>query len=436
MKIRFPILAACFLSLAFAGEVDGQWIQRSSGTHAVLTDIGMLDSNTAYLVNRERAVLRTTDAGVTWGDLTAPLSYVMPWNAVFLYDSANGIAVGDQGAVLMIVGQSAGSQKFIPGAHNCLSALQASPAEIYVGDDSGWVHYSPDSGKTWSSERISEWPVRSVFALRGVSETTHPLYALTSHSICVKQDPSAQWEETFLEAFQEVGAEAFEGQFAFGGGEGFIVGFGGDTDPSPVVLRKLPSDSLWRSVPCGNKNNGPLYGLSVPSGSVIYACGRAGMIIKSSDGGESWSQHTPPVAAVVIPDLNAISFSDVIHGFAAGNDGSILYTCNGGLTRVFENGPNLPNEFVLEQNFPNPFNPSTTFRYRLPTVSRTTLVVHDVLGRKVRTLVNALKGPGIYSAILDGTTLPAGVYFCRLTAASVGGGPVSYIQTKKAVLIK
>jgi hypothetical protein len=94
---------------------------------------------------------------------------------------------------------------------------------------------------------------------------------------------------------------------------------------------------------------------------------------------------------------------------------------------VTEESSQLPGTFTLYQNFPNPFNPSTTIRYELPRDSRVSLKIFDVLGREVATLVNEEQKTGFKSVVWDATGFVSGVYFCRLQA----GG---YTSTKKLLL--
>jgi Leucine-rich repeat (LRR) protein len=94
-----------------------------------------------------------------------------------------------------------------------------------------------------------------------------------------------------------------------------------------------------------------------------------------------------------------------------------------------ETGLGLPLAFYLGQNYPNPFNPSTHIPYSVRGSGFVSLKVFDVLGREVATLVNEVKQPGIHSAVFDGTNLPSGVYFYRLT-----GG--EHVQTKTMVHLK
>lgn len=86
---------------------------------------------------------------------------------------------------------------------------------------------------------------------------------------------------------------------------------------------------------------------------------------------------------------------------------------------VKEHTKGLPSAFSLSQNYPNPFNPSTVISYQVPTNSTVMLKVYDVLGREIETLVNGRETAGTHSVTFDGTKLPSGVYFCRLTAPGV-----------------
>ncbi|HED37051.1 MAG TPA: T9SS type A sorting domain-containing protein [Ignavibacteria bacterium] len=94
-----------------------------------------------------------------------------------------------------------------------------------------------------------------------------------------------------------------------------------------------------------------------------------------------------------------------------------------------ESKGNLINTFNLEQNYPNPFNPSTIISFQIPTLSKVSLKVFDVLGREVRTLVNEEKPAGKYKIKFDDSKLGSGVYFYRIVAGS-------FIRTKKMLLLK
>ena len=81
-------------------------------------------------------------------------------------------------------------------------------------------------------------------------------------------------------------------------------------------------------------------------------------------------------------------------------------------------GASAPGAYVLRQNFPNPFNPSTTIRYELPERAHVRLEVFNLLGQKVASLVDAQQGAGSHAVVFQASGLPSGVYFCRFRAGS------------------
>jgi hypothetical protein len=89
----------------------------------------------------------------------------------------------------------------------------------------------------------------------------------------------------------------------------------------------------------------------------------------------------------------------------------------------------LPGSFTLHQNFPNPFNPTTTIRYDLGQATQVTLEVYDALGRRVATLVDGFVAAGEYTATFSAKDLASGLYLYRLTAGD-------QVTMKKMVLLK
>jgi hypothetical protein len=89
----------------------------------------------------------------------------------------------------------------------------------------------------------------------------------------------------------------------------------------------------------------------------------------------------------------------------------------------------LPNEFQLYQNYPNPFNPVTTINYALPETRHVRLVILNMLGQVVQTLVDKIQDAGYKSVTLDACDLSSGMYFYRIIAGD-------FIQTKKMMLIR
>jgi Secretion system C-terminal sorting domain len=87
-------------------------------------------------------------------------------------------------------------------------------------------------------------------------------------------------------------------------------------------------------------------------------------------------------------------------------------------------------QYALYQNYPNPFNPTTIIKFDIPQASRVSLIIYNILGAKVATLVNNESlSAGLHSATFDGRSLASGTYIYRLQAGN-------YVQIKKMLLLK
>jgi len=104
------------------------------------------------------------------------------------------------------------------------------------------------------------------------------------------------------------------------------------------------------------------------------------------------------------------------------------------ITSKKQNGDKSSRNFTLLQNYPNPFNPSTTIKYSIPTVETghapsVRLIVYDILGREVETLVNEKQKPGNYEVVFNASNLPSGIYFYSMTVGK-------FNSVKKMMLVK
>jgi flagellar hook assembly protein FlgD len=94
----------------------------------------------------------------------------------------------------------------------------------------------------------------------------------------------------------------------------------------------------------------------------------------------------------------------------------------------------VPNEFSLHQNYPNPFNPVTKIEYDVPGDGNMSLIIYDLMGRQVKTLVSGFQSAGYHEIIWNGINdqqeqVGAGMYLYRMESAG-------FIKTKKMVLLK
>ncbi len=113
----------------------------------------------------------------------------------------------------------------------------------------------------------------------------------------------------------------------------------------------------------------------------------------------------------------------------------VLYGDTSILVGINQLSNEVPKHFSLSQNYPNPFNPATNIKFQIPHAGFVKLIIFDLLGREIQTLVNEQLSAGTYEADFDGGSLPSGVYYYRLEAEDPST-PLRVTETKKMVLIK
>lgn len=147
----------------------------------------------------------------------------------------------------------------------------------------------------------------------------------------------------------------------------------------------------------------------------------SGQHIKPAKGffriGKAWPDGMP-VFKGLIDDVEIYNYSKVETGTGIDNQAQ----------------NNLPTHFALEQNFPNPFNPSTEIRFALARNEKVQINIYNILGQKVKTLLSKNLNAGIHSVKWDGsnnygTKLPSGVYFYKMKAGS-------FVKVKKMLYLR
>jgi hypothetical protein len=217
----------------------------------------------------------------------------------------------------------------------------------------------------------------------------------------------------------------------------------------------------WSSIPI---NGDDIYFVNTDIG---YACGRYNKIQKTTNGGQTWIVQTQQSSSG--GRFYSILFFNSIIGVAAGDD--VARTTNGGINWYYQNPPTgnrftdvcitdtneyylsgdyntilktttggniiglqtinlqVSKNFFLKQNYPNPFNPLTKIKFDVPKASFTKLIIYDVLGREVATLLNEELKPGTYEADWDGSNYSSGVFFYKIISGD-------FVETKKMILMK
>jgi hypothetical protein len=126
------------------------------------------------------------------------------------------------------------------------------------------------------------------------------------------------------------------------------------------------------------------------------------------------------------PQTNKIQFNAIT---AYGNNLYLDSICLHKLIGITPIGNLIPTVYSLAQNYPNPFNPETKIQFALPKAGQVKIIVYDLLGAEVTTLVHENMQAGYHDITFNGSNLASGVYFYRITAGD-------FTDVKKMVLIK
>lgn len=416
----FTILLVFVLSNT---SIYPQWQIQNSGTTEILNDVAVLNQTTAIVVGENGTILKTTDNGLNWVAKNSGGSF--DFNAVSFRDEQNGIAVGNSAFNLTTDGgESWLAANFNENALTISYRYWSGNSNVIIGCDSGTVFYSSNGGNSWYDPLFFPYmlpqPIRAV-GFNYITPGSPTAYAATTPSTAVNFSfPSNEWNFFTNPIYPPLdyitGGEFYDLNQ-------FLIGFQATAGYfSPFLLKRIDSDTTWQMnfyiIPQSYIPR-DIKGMN----EILFICGINGKIFKSTNGGDNWfEQYTN-----ITEHLNAIDFINDTIGYSVGNNGTILFTSNGGISSM-EEVLSLTG-YYLYQNYPNPFNPATNIRFGIAERGIVSLVVFDILGREITRLVDEEKPAGEYTVEFNAEGLTSGIYFYQLVTEQ-------FTQTKKMLLIR
>jgi len=349
--------------------------------------ISPVDTNIIFITGPFNTFARTTDGGKSWGG-SAPGGAVALTPIIFHPTSANVVysltgKFYNPPVQLYQSQDTGGTWRALTGDLGRAFDVAVAPSNasyIYVLLD-GKISTSADGGGTWQERQVPSGPTSGLTIAVSPRNPTKIYVHQGYGSILKSSDAGLTWIS-----------------ISSGLGPG-----GGASSYSPnykVVVDPLLENTLYAS-----------------NGTYVYF---------STNDGANWQRLGRGLPNVVIGDIG-IAANRLLYVCTQGR-GVFFYPLSGSTVNV-STTRDVSLTFRLFQNYPNPFNPTTTVRYEVPVSSEVALEVYDILGRRVRTLVNRKITAGIYEQTLDASNLASGVYFIQLRAGS-------FTQVRTAVLLK
>ncbi|MFN3873905.1 MAG: T9SS type A sorting domain-containing protein [Ignavibacterium sp.] len=421
--MKFPILFLYILILSNS-QILAQWSKIEAITSPFIFS-ALFDENNIFVGGDSLYISR--DSGKSW-TATAPSGQTIEITALFKTDDI--IFLGTYGSGIYISTNSGDSwQSFNNGLNSY--ALYAkkfvvSGDTVFYGTDGGGVYYTKLGSNLWIS--YNEGLLSNVaWTINDLTVTSNNLIVSAGASgfYFVRPKGSAQWIEKRIQTPQGIYTtpNAFlstENIVFFGSRFGIYKSLDeGNTFDSVGI------SAMDMSVVSFTKDKNRIYaGYTRSSGNDFF-------VWYSDDFGNNWNIFDHQFQFL----LNLYVYDNKI--WAGTNDGLWYKELETTSSEPIEK----PSNFKLEQNFPNPFNPSTKIKFSIPNVgselTKTVLKVYDVLGNEIAILVDEYKPVGNYEVEFNASKLSSGVYFYHLQAGdpSTSSGQ-GFIETRKMILIK
>ena len=398
--------------LFFVTRLYGQWIFVPSPTTSTLNDVCFINDETGFCTGNNSVILKTTDFGSSWS-LLQSLSEGETILTLSFLNQITGYAAGVN-AKFFKTTNGGNNWDSIPrlGGYTLRSLYFVDSYTGYVVGYIGSAYKTTNSGNNWEVLNTGSSTIyNSVFF---TSDDTGYIGGYTG--IIKTSDGGANWSS------QNVNTD-IRSIYFINNSSGFATGLSGN------IYKTTNAGGNWIPVPSGTSQL--LNSIYFPESNIGYCAGDMGVILKTTNGGDDWQLQTTSFYS-----WTSIYFRDSLNGICIGLGGVIIKTTTGGgeLVTSLNNNNIYSYHFSLSQNYPNPFNPVTRIKYDVPPnvksqTSNVKLIIYDVLGREIETLVNESQKPGSYEVQWDGSRYASGVYFYKLMTDKD-------IETRKMVLIK
>lgn len=412
------------------------WNAQTSGVTAALYAVKAVTPAVAWAGGAGGRVLRTTNAGTNWTPVGGGGIGTADVNAVEALSSTTAFVTTAPAASYIFRTTNGGTSwdTVYTQAGGFIDAIKMFDATngIALGDPVGgkWtIARTTNGGTTWT--RIATEPTQ--IGTEAGSNNGLATVGTTNIWFCSNTTPSRVYRSTNGGATWSGVDLPFTASFTAGlwfnnTQNGVVSANGGQ------AARTTDGGATWSSVTL--PSTGASYAVA-GSGNTFFAT--RGLIVATSlNQGQTWTQSYAGSVGTLY-HLSMVAVGSSIAGWAVSATGGIA-SYYGILTGVNDRTSEIPTAFDLVQNFPNPFNPTTTIRYSLPVDAFVSMKVYSILGQEVATLKEEFQNVGTFNLQWSGKNnagmqVASGVYLYRIEAKPTNGGQ-PFTSLKKMILLK
>lgn len=350
------------------------WIEQFSPRS--FSNVAYINNTTAFGVANGSRIYRTTDGGNDWEMLENPGEDDL--FGVHFFDENFGTAVGDGTVMRTNDGGETWVHRYFD-IHDLIGVYHISATDITAIGNNGSILHTTDGGLNWEYEASG-----TTAFLFGVHFIGANFGVVVGKDGTILMTESLTPEEMLLNIIDEIDELVNVGVLNKGQGNSFI-------------------SKLQNAIISINKGN-----IKAAINKIEAFINQVNAYINAEILTEEQAQSLITAAEEVVTKLMLLEKTS---------------------QRLISTKSNILNDYILDQNHPNPFNPSTLINYHIPESGFVTLKVYDVLGNEVATLLAENKESGRYSLTFDASSLSSGVYIYQLRVND-------YLSTKKMVLMK
>ncbi|BDQ04002.1 YCF48-related protein [Ignavibacterium sp.] len=385
-------------------DAGNSWQKLRKGLEISIHDISFINKDSGWILSSVGEIFKTTDGGSNWIRQISDSSY-LALNKLFIVDENIGYAVGQK--ILKTTNSGNDWTNIYEDGKIYYTCFFLDSAKGLVAGQYGKILITTNGGNNFITINDSGGsPLVSMFF---VNENVGFIGGLGT--LLKTTDGGFNWINI------QVSDNYINGIFFWDASNGCIVSM-------DKIYKTNDGGHTWVNTYTDSISDW-FMDIEFMDEQVGIAVSTGGNILTSNDGGTSWIANK-----YVTNNLSAMCSSQDSLVWICGPGGKILFSTINQITSVEKDSINYNlSSYKLFQNYPNPFNPRTTITYEINTAGFVKLIIYDLLGREIKTLINEEKMPGKHSIDFISDNLSSGVYFYQLRFNN-------YIENRKMMLLK